>query len=113
MKKKRTLSTTQIIMLSFLAVILIGSLLLSLPISAANGESVAYLDALFTATTATCVTGLVTLPTATAWSVGCFSLCGFLLLHGRESILGHGCQLGRLQGPYLVLSPFFSGTHQA
>ena len=69
MKKKRTLSTTQIIMLSFLAVILIGSLLLSLPISAANGESVAYLDALFTATTATCVTGLVTLPTATAWSV--------------------------------------------
>ena len=66
---KRLLSTTQIIMLSFLVVILGGSLLLSLPISSANGDAVPYLDALFTATTATCVTGLVTLPTVTTWSV--------------------------------------------
>lgn len=69
MKKKRTLSTTHIIMLSFLAVIALGSILLSLPISSASGEAVPYLDALFTATTATCVTGLVTLPTVSAWSV--------------------------------------------
>lgn len=68
-KKKVTLSTTQIILLSFLVTILIGSLLLSLPISARDGEAVSYLDALFTATTATCVTGLVTLPTVTTWSV--------------------------------------------
>jgi trk system potassium uptake protein TrkH len=68
-KPRLTLSTTQIILLSFLAVILIGSLLLSLPIAAKSGESVPYIDALFTATTATCVTGLVTLPTATAWSL--------------------------------------------
>ena len=66
---KCLLSTTQIIMLSFLVVILGGSLLLSLPISSANGDAVPYLDALFTATTATCVTGLVTLPTVTTWSV--------------------------------------------
>ena len=69
MKKKFSLSTTQIIMLSFLIVILGGSLLLSLPISSANGEAVSFLDALFTSTTATCVTGLVTLPTVTTWSV--------------------------------------------
>ena len=69
MKKRFSLSTTHMIMLSFLAVILVGSLLLSLPISSANGKAVPYLDALFTATTATCVTGLVTLPTVTAWSV--------------------------------------------
>jgi len=69
MKKKFSLSTTQIIMLSFLIVILMGSLLLSLPISTADGEAVSYMDALFTATTATCVTGLVTLPTATTWSI--------------------------------------------
>jgi len=56
-------------MLSFLIVILVGSLLLSLPISAANAEAVSYLDALFTATTAVCVTGLVTLPTVTTWSI--------------------------------------------
>ena len=68
-KKKVSLSTTQIIMLSFLAMVLVGSLLLALPISSANGEPVPYLDALFTATTATCVTGLVTLPVVTTWSV--------------------------------------------
>ena len=56
-------------MLSFLVVILVGSLLLSLPVSSASGDAVPYLDALFTATTATCVTGLVTLPTVTTWSV--------------------------------------------
>ena len=69
MKKKFSLTTTQIIMLSFLAVIFLGSLLLSLPICSADGEAVPYLDALFTATTATCVTGLVTLSTASAWSI--------------------------------------------
>lgn len=68
-KKKRTLSTTQVIMLSFLAVIGLGSILLSLPVCSADGKGVSYLDALFTATTSVCVTGLVTLPTATAWSV--------------------------------------------
>lgn len=71
MKTKRPfrLSTTQAIMLSFLIAIFAGSLLLSLPISSANGESVPYIDALFTATTATCVTGLVTLPTVSTWSI--------------------------------------------
>ena len=69
LKKYLRLTTTQIIMLSFLGMILLGSLLLSLPISAADGVSVPYLDALFTATTATCVTGLVTLPTFSTWSV--------------------------------------------
>ena len=68
-KKKFALSTTQIILLSFLKTILLGSLLLWLPISVANGQSVSYLDALFTATTSTCVTGLVTLPTFSTWSI--------------------------------------------
>lgn len=66
---KRHLSTTQIILLSFLAAILLGSVLLALPISAANGKAVPYIDALFTAATSVCVTGLVTLPTASAWSL--------------------------------------------
>ena len=66
---KIKLSATHLILLSFLAAILTGSILLSLPISSASGEAVKYIDALFTATTATCVTGLVTVTTATAWSV--------------------------------------------
>ena len=69
MLKKRSLSTTQIILLSFLIAILVGSVLLSLPISSATGEAVPYIDALFTATTSTCVTGLVTVPTVSTWSV--------------------------------------------
>ena len=62
-------STTQIIMLSFLGAILLGSALLVLPFSSKSGESVDYVDALFTAVSATCVTGLVTLPTVATWSV--------------------------------------------
>lgn len=71
MKKKiRTdLSTTQTIMLSFLLAILVGSFLLALPVSAADGQAVPYMDALFTATTSICVTGLVTVPTYCAWSL--------------------------------------------
>ena len=71
MKKKNhlTLSTTQKIMLSFFAAIAIGSILLALPISSATGESVPYIDALFMATTSVCVTGLVTLPTISTWSI--------------------------------------------
>ena len=69
MKKVFRLTTTQIIMLSFLGMILLGSLLLALPVSSADGVAAPYLDALFTATTATCVTGLVTLPTFSTWSI--------------------------------------------
>ena len=68
-KRRIKLNTTQLILLSFLVVILVGSILLSLPISTQTGESVPYIDALFTATTATCVTGLVTVPTYSTWSV--------------------------------------------
>ena len=68
-KRKFRLSTTQIILLSFLITILVGSMLLALPISTKSREAVPYLDALFMATTSTCVTGLVTLPTVSTWSV--------------------------------------------
>ena len=63
------LSTTQTIMLSFLLAILAGSFFLALPGSSADGQAVPYVDALFTAATSICVTGLVTLPTVTTWSV--------------------------------------------
>lgn len=69
MKKKFSLSTTQIILISFIITILLGSMLLALPISWASGVSVSFIDALFTATTSTCVTGLVTLPTFSTWSI--------------------------------------------
>lgn len=65
----KSLSSIQMILMAFLIIILAGSFMLWLPVSSASGESVSYIDALFTATSATCVTGLVTLPTVTSWSV--------------------------------------------
>ena len=59
---------TQLIALSFLLVILAGALLLCLPFSSAKGEWTPFLDSLFTATSATCVTGLVVVDTYTHWS---------------------------------------------
>ena len=58
----------QIITAGFLAVILIGALLLSLPVSSSSGEWTPLPDALFTAASAVCVTGLVIRDTATFWS---------------------------------------------
>lgn len=68
-KSKFTISTTHLILLSFLVTVLLGAVLLTLPISSADGQATPFVDALFTATTATCVTGLVVVPTATAWSL--------------------------------------------
>lgn len=63
------ITSFQIIILGFLSVILIGSLLLMLPIAARSGSATSFSDALFTATSAVCVTGLVIHDTATYWSV--------------------------------------------
>ena len=68
-KVLKRVSPIQIIMVAFFLVIILGSILLSLPFSTKDGRTVSYLDALFTSTTATCVTGLVTVPTVTTWSV--------------------------------------------
>ena len=68
-QRKFHLTTFQIIILGFAGVILLGSLLLCLPISTRSGEWASYLDALFTATTSVCVTGLVTQDTGTYWSL--------------------------------------------
>lgn len=62
------LSPTQIIAVVFVAIILLGALLLNLPAASRNGESPGFLPALFTATSATCVTGLVMFDTWTQWS---------------------------------------------
>jgi trk system potassium uptake protein len=59
----------RMIALSFFAVILVGSFLLSLPIATANGIAAGWTTALFTAVSATCVTGLVVADTALFWSL--------------------------------------------
>ncbi|MBR1759407.1 MAG: Trk family potassium uptake protein [Lachnospiraceae bacterium] len=65
---KRRLTSAQIIILSFIFLILVGSLLLMLPFATKDGKGASFLDALFTATSASCVTGLIVQDTATYWS---------------------------------------------
>lgn len=96
------LNSTRIILFSFFLVILAGTLLLMLPVSGASGEGTDVLTALFTATTSTCVTGLVVVDTFSHWSLfGQFIILlliqagglgvitiysvGILLLHRRSS----------------------------
>ena len=66
---KNKLNGVQILVLGFLALIFIGGIILTLPISSKSGEATNFLDALFTSTSAVCVTGLVTIDTGTYWSV--------------------------------------------
>lgn len=61
-------SPGQILLLGFAGMILIGALLLTLPFASESGESLNFLDALFTATSAVCVTGLVVVDTATRFT---------------------------------------------
>lgn len=91
---KNRATHTQIIALGFVITILVGALLLMLPLSSRSGQSTNFLDCLFTATSATCVTGLVVVDTSNHWSV--FGQCVLLLL----------IQIGGLG--FLTMGVFFS-----
>ena len=67
-RRKRRLSSFQIIIFGFAGVILLGALLLMLPVSAAGGCITPFNEALFTSTSAVCVTGLVVQDTGSYWS---------------------------------------------
>ncbi len=67
-KRSRRLSATRIVAAAFLGIILLGATLLTLPVSSRDGISCGFFSALFTATSATCVTGLVLFDTFTQWS---------------------------------------------
>lgn len=78
------------IALGFLSLILLGSLVLSLPISHNEGAAVSYTDALFTATSAVCVTGLVAFDTAQTFSVFGRTVIGVLIQIGGLGITTFG-----------------------
>ncbi len=67
--KKRELKSGQVLGLGFGVIILIGTLLLALPLATRNGGSIGLVNALFTATSAVCVTGLVVVDTGTYWTI--------------------------------------------
>jgi len=67
-KRRFSLNAVQYLAVSFACVILVGALLLMLPIASRNGQSIPFLDALFTAASASCVTGLVLYDTWTQFT---------------------------------------------
>lgn len=68
LKKLKEVEPVRLIVSSFFLIIVVGTILLMLPISSRGGKMTAMVDALFTATSATCVTGLVVFDTWTHWS---------------------------------------------
>ena len=131
-QKKHQLSTTQLILLGFLAAVLAGSLLLSLPAAAADGRATNYLDALFTAATSVCVTGLTVVDTFSHWrlfghivilvliqlgGLGIISFTtGILVLIGRKItlkdrlLLESAFNLDTMDGLVRFLGKVFRGT---
>ena len=84
-KKNRWMRPERVMALGFLALILLGGVLLSLPCAAQNGRSIGLGNGLFTATSAVCVTGLVAVDTGTT-----FSLFGQITLLALIQIGGLG-----------------------
>ena len=102
-RKEKRLSSSQIIILGFAGAILLGTLLLMLPWSTADGRGASFTDALFTATSATCVTGLIVRDTATYWSV--FGRCIILTLIqiGGMGVVTMAVAVTRLSGKQISL----------
>ena len=67
--KKAKLNAPLKVIISFVVLILIGSFLLSLPIASKDGQWFSYINALFTSTSAVCVTGLIVVDTAVHFTI--------------------------------------------
>lgn len=81
----KSMSPPKIIAMGFLLIIIAGTLLLTLPVSSADGKGTSFIDALFVATSATCITGLTPVVTAEHWS-----LFGKVVIMGLFQIGGLG-----------------------
>lgn len=88
MSSRKGLHPTQAVAGAFTAIILLGTLLLTLPIATNSGEATSFLDALFTATSATTVTGLSTLDVQVHWNLFGHLVIGALIQVGGFGIVG-------------------------
>jgi trk system potassium uptake protein len=102
--KKQRLQPAQIIVASFLGVILIGTILLRLPIASVNGEQLSLIDSLFTATSATCVTGLAVQETGIFFSVFGRLIIMMLMQIGGLGIMTFSTMFAILLGRRLSIS---------
>lgn len=101
--RKKRLTSFQIIIIGFLLVILTGSILLMLPVSSRDGKATSFLDALFTAVSATCVTGLVVHDTATYWSYFGQAVILLLIQIGGMGVVTIAVSLAAISGKRIGL----------
>ncbi|MCZ8173534.1 MAG: Trk family potassium uptake protein, partial [Brevundimonas sp.] len=101
---KGLMHPTRIVPAAFLSAIAIGTVILMLPIATRSGDSAGFLTALFTATSAICVTGLITVDTPTFWSP--FGQVAIMLMIkiGGLGIMTAATLLGLAAGRRLSLS---------
>lgn len=92
------------LMIGFLIIILTGSILLSLPISSANGKPTLYLDSLFVSTSAVCVTGLTPVVTATHWNFFGQIIIIMLIQIGGLGVMTLSTLVAMLLGKRITLS---------
>ena len=95
---KRKLLPGQIIIVGFAAVILIGALILTLPFATADGKGASFSDAIFTTTSAVCVTGLVVQDTGTYWSTAGQAVIIALIQIGGMGVVTVALGLSMLAG---------------
>ena len=100
---KHKLSSFQIIILGFAGVVLLGALLLMLPISSAHGAITPFNEALFTSTSAVCVTGLVVKDTGSYWSVFGQSIIIVLIQIGGLGVVTVAASFSLLAGKRISL----------
>lgn len=100
---KKQLTSSQIIILGFAAVIILGALLLMLPIATQDNTGAAFTDALFTSTSAVCVTGLVVKDTATYWSGFGQAVILFLIQIGGMGVVTVAIAVSVLSGRQISL----------
>ena len=103
-KKKRQWTSSQIIIAGFAALILTGTVLLMLPVSSADMQWTSFTDALFTATSASCVTGLIVHDTATYWSAFGQTVIICLIQIGGMGVVTMAIAIAMLSGKKISLS---------
>jgi potassium uptake TrkH family protein len=110
---RKGLHPSQLIAIAFTAIILSGTLLLSLPVATQSGNSTPFLDALFTATSATTVTGLSTLDVETHWNLFGHVVIGLLIQVGGFGIVGFASLIAILLDGRVSLRTRLNATSEA
>ncbi|MEQ2371173.1 potassium transporter TrkG [Blautia sp. CLA-JM-H16] len=102
-RRKKHLTSFQVIILGFAGVILIGTLLLMLPVSSEEGLFTPFDEALFTATSAVCVTGLILKDTGSYWSVAGQTIILLLIQIGGLGVVTVAASVSLLSGKKISL----------